>query len=228
MSTAPGNTQRMLLIEDDPMIGLGLTRALGDEGIAVDWYRDGFSGEHAMNSSAYTLILLDLGLPGRSGMELLQQLRGTGNRTPLLVITARDEVDDRVLGLEAGADDYVIKPFGITELLARIRAVLRRTAGKNTPLLTNGEITLDRQSREVCYRGKTLILTMRELALLHILTDKPGQIFSREQLEHLLYEWSREVTRNAVDVLIHALRKKFDPQIIRNVRGVGWMVLKHP
>lgn len=218
----------ILLVEDDPMIGNSLLRALNDEGIGVEWQRDGQGGEQALNARQYGMILLDLGLPKRSGMELLQQLRGSGNTTPLLIITARDEVDDRVRGLEAGADDYVVKPFGMMELMARIRAVLRRTARNDVPVIGNGEISLNLQTREVSYRGKTLLLPAREFTLLHILIDNPGTIHSREQLETRLYEWNREVTRNAVDVLIYYLRKKFDNDIIRNIRGVGWMVLKHP
>ncbi|MDA8225796.1 MAG: response regulator transcription factor [Betaproteobacteria bacterium] len=221
-------TPEILLIEDDPMIGNSLLRALNDEGIGVEWQRDGQGGEQALRTCQYGMILLDLGLPRRSGMELLQQLRGSGNTTPLLIITARDEVDDRVRGLEAGADDYVVKPFGMMELMARIRAVLRRTARNDVQVIGNGEISLNLQTREVSYRGKTLLLPAREFALLHILIDNPGTIHSREQLETRLYEWNREVTRNAVDVLIYYLRKKFDNDIIRNIRGVGWMVLKHP
>ena len=221
-------TPEILLIEDDPMIGNSLLRALNDEGIGVEWQRDGQGGEQALRTCQYGMILLDLGLPRRSGMELLQQLRGSGNTTPLLIITARDEVDDRVRGLEAGADDYVVKPFGMMELMARIRAVLRRTARNDVQVIGNGEISLNLQTREVSYRGKTLLLPAREFALLHILVDNPGTIQSREQRETRLYEWNREVTRNAVDVLIYYLRKKFDNDIIRNIRGVGWMVLKHP
>lgn len=218
----------ILLIEDDPMIGLSLSRALEDAGMRVTWMRDGLSGEQAIQTGEYGLILLDLGLPNQSGLTLLKTIRAQGNRTPLVIITARDEVDDRVSGLETGADDYLIKPFGFKELMARIHAVLRRTNEQNATVIGNGEITLVLSTHEVSYRGKTLSLPAREFALLYTLVNNPGSIFSRDQIESRLYEWNREVGNNAVDVLIYYLRKKFDPQIIRNVRGIGWMVVKHP
>ena len=218
----------ILLIEDDPMIGCSLTRALEDAGMSVVWIRDGSNGERAADLEEFSLILLDLGLPEQSGSTILKNLRGKGNRTPLLIITARDEVDDRVSGLEAGADDYLIKPFGFKELMARIQAVLRRTSVQTAEVISNGEISLVLSTHAANYRGKTLLLPAREFALLHTLVDKPGSIFSRDQIEARLYQWSREVGNNAVDVLIHYLRKKFDNQIIRNVRGIGWMVVKHP
>lgn len=225
-NTPNSNMMHALLVEDDPMIGQSLSRTLADEGIHVDWQRDGLSGEHAIQTKQYALILLDLGLPKRTGMQLLCHLRQQNNRTPLLIITARDEVDDRVAGLEAGADDYVIKPFGRIELMARIHAVLRRTHHHDVSLITNGEITINLQTHTANYRNQSLPLSARELTLLHILTAHPGSVFSREQLESKLYERERVVTPNALDVLIHGLRKKFDVQIIRNVRGIGWMVLK--
>ncbi|MHB1676059.1 MAG: response regulator transcription factor [Sulfuriferula sp.] len=218
----------ILLIEDDPMIGLSLTRALEDAGMIVEWVRDGAEGEQAINSNQYSLILLDLGLPKKSGLEILATMRARGNVTPLLVITARDEIDDRVTGLESGADDYLVKPFGFKELMARTHAILRRTSEHNPVVIGNGEISLMLSTHEASYRGKTLLLPAREFALLYILLDSPGTIFSRDQIEARLYEWSREVGNNAVDVLIHYLRKKFDNEIIRNVRGIGWMVIKHP
>jgi len=219
---------RILLIEDDPMIGQSLTRALEDVGASSDLVRDGETGEFAILSGGYSLILLDLGLPHKSGFDLLEAMRTRGDRTPLLIITARDEIDDRVAGLELGADDYLIKPFGLKELMARIRAILRRSDGPAAATVGNGEITLDLATRIATYRGKALPLPARELALLQALVDRPGTILSRAQIEARLYAMNEVVESNAVDVLIHYLRKKFDSEIIRNVRGVGWMVVKHP
>lgn len=218
----------ILLIEDDPMIGQSLTRALKDVGMSGDWVRDGVAGELAIAAGGYTLVLLDLGLPRKSGFDVLKAMRARGDRTPLLIITARDEIDDRVAGLDLGADDYLIKPFGLKELMARIRAVLRRNDDPAAPTAGNGEITLDLTTHETTYRGKTLPLPTREFALLYALVDRPGTVLSRAQIEQRLYAWNEEVGSNAVDVLIHYLRKKFDSEIIRNVRGVGWMVVKHP
>ena len=218
----------ILLIEDDPMIGQSLIRALKDVGMSGDWVRDGVAGELAIASGGYTLVLLDLGLPRKSGFEVLKAMRARGDRTPLLIITARDEIDDRVTGLDLGADDYLIKPFGLKELMARIRAILRRNDDPAAPAAGNGEITLNFATREATYRGKTLQLPAREFALLYALVDRPGTVLSRAQIEGRLYACNEEVGSNAVDVLIHYLRKKFDNEIIRNVRGIGWMVVKHP
>jgi len=219
---------RILLIEDDPMIGKGLREALQDAGISVDWTRNGEDGEAALSTSAYALVLLDIGLPGKSGIEVLRAVRKGGDKTPLLVITARDDLDDRVAGLDLGADDYIAKPFEVRELMARIRAVLRRYGGAAISLLGNGEIELDLGTHEVRYRGKSLVLSAREFALLRALLDRPGTILSRTQLEEKLYGWGEEVESNAIDVLIHYLRRKFDKDIIRNVRGAGWLVPKSP
>ncbi len=220
--------QQLLLIEDDPMIGRGLMRALNDEGISVEWCHDATSGETALLRARPALVLLDLGLPDKSGMDVLATSRKRHPDVPILIITARDDVDDRVAGLEAGADDYIIKPFGMKELLARIRAVLRRIEPAGSHLLTNGEISLNTLTHEASYRNRSVILPAREFSLLLFLTSNPGKIFSRDQIEQRLYEWNRDVTNNALDVLIYSLRKKFDNEIIRNVRGIGWMVLKHP
>jgi DNA-binding response OmpR family regulator len=215
---------RILLIEDDPMVGQGLSRALGDDGMAVDWVRDGLEGGDAIASGQYGLVLLDLGLPGKSGLELLRAFRSRGDKTPLIVITARDGIDDRVAGLDLGADDFLVKPFEFKELSARIRAILRRHAGHAVSTIGNGEISLDLATHEASFHGTTLLLPAREFALLHALLERPGTILSRSQLEARLYGWNEEVGSNAVDVLIHYLRKKFGNDIIRNVRGVGWMV----
>ncbi|MGB8517785.1 MAG: response regulator transcription factor [Gallionella sp.] len=217
----------ILLIEDDPMIGRSLVRALNDAGMAVDWLRDGVQGQEAIESGCYALVLLDLGLPRKSGFEVLESIRTRGNRTPLFIITARDEIDDRVSGLDLGADDYLIKPFGFKELMARIRGVLRRNGSHVITSIGNGEIMLNLATHEAIYREKKQLLSVREMALLQGLIENPGMILSRSQIEKRLYGWNDEVESNVVEVLIHSLRKKFDYEIIRNVRGIGWMVLKH-
>jgi len=217
----------ILLIEDDPMIGQSLTRALKDIGMKVDWVRDGIKGQMAIEAGSHDLVLLDLGLPGKSGMDVLKAMRARGDRTPLFIITARDEIDDRVIGLDEGADDYLIKPFGFKELMARILGVLRRNGSNTLTLLGSAEITIDITTKEAAYRGKTHLLSLKEFALLHALVEYPGMILSRSQIEERLYGWNEDVESNVVEVLIHGVRKKFDNEIIRNVRGIGWMVIKH-
>ncbi|HEY1382005.1 MAG TPA: response regulator transcription factor [Dongiaceae bacterium] len=219
---------RILLIEDDPMIGKSLREALQDSGMSVDWVRNGEDGEDALSAGGYALVLLDIGLPGKTGVEVLRAARQAGDKTPLLLITARDELDDRVAGLDLGADDYLAKPFETRELLARIRAVLRRYGGSAVSVLSNGEIELDLATHEVRYRGKSLILSAREFSLMRALLDRPGTILSRTQLEEKIYGWGEEVESNAIDVLIHYLRRKFDKDVIRNMRGAGWLVPKVP
>jgi two-component system, OmpR family, response regulator len=211
------NTDKhILLIEDDPMIGRSLVRALEDMRMRADWCRDGVQGQIALEAGGYDLVLLDLGLPGKSGMDVLKTMRARGDRTTLFIITARDEIDDRVIGLDEGADDYLIKPFSFRELMARIVGVLRRNGSSASTTLSGGELVLDMATKEATYRGKTVLLSAREFSLLHALVEYPGMILSRNQVES-----------NVVEVLIHAVRKKFDNEIIRNVRGIGWMVLKH-
>ncbi|MBY5876247.1 response regulator transcription factor (plasmid) [Rhizobium leguminosarum] len=217
---------RVLVIEDDVMLGRALVQALDDAGMSVDWVRDGQLGDEAIAVGGHGLVLLDLGLPGRSGLEILRSLRAAGDKRPILVITARDELDDRVTGLDLGADDYLVKPFEVKELLARMRAVLRRHGGQAVSILYTSEIELDLSSHEVKYRGCSEVLPAREFALMQALLDRPGTILSRSQLEERLYGWGEEVESNAVDVLIHYVRRKFDKNIIRNVRGAGWMVPK--
>ncbi len=217
----------ILLIEDDPMIGQSLTRALNDIGMKVDWVRDGINGQTSIETGGYDLVLLDLGLPGKSGMDVLKVMRANGDRTPLFIITARDEIDDRVIGLDEGADDYLVKPFGIKELVARIIGALRRNSSNPQTLLGSAEITIDTMTKEATYRGKTHVLSAREFTLLHALIEYPGMILSRSQIEERLYGWNEEIESNVVEVLIHVVRKKFDNEIIRNVRGIGWMVTKH-
>lgn len=215
----------VLLIEDDPMIGQSLVRALNDAGMQVNWSRDGIEGQVSIESGNYSLILLDLGLPGKSGLEILKAMRESGNRTPTFIITAREQIDDLEAGLDMGGDDYLIKPFSFNELLARVRRISRWIGNDET--ISNGEITLDLAAYKAAYRGTTQLLSVKELALLNALLKHPGMTLSRAQIEKHLYGWIDEVESNVVEVLIHGLRKKFDSEIIRNVRGIGWMVVSH-
>ena len=218
---------RVLLVEDDPMIGKAVQEALRDASYAADWVTDGSTALEAAAAQHYDLVLLDLGLPGKSGLEVLRTLRARDNTVPLLIVTARDGVEERIQGLDSGADDYVLKPFAMTELLARMRAVMRRRAGAARPVLGNGVLELDPATREVAVGDQPPVrLSNREFALLHALMVRPGAILSRAELEDRVYGWGEEVESNAVEYLIHALRKKLGNDSIRNVRGVGWMVSK--
>ncbi len=217
---------RVMLVEDDRMIGEAVEQALQDAHYAVDWVRDGASALLALRTGNYGLVLLDLGLPKTDGVEVLRSLRADGDPVPVLVITARDEVDQRIRSLDAGADDYLIKPFEIGELLARMRAVARRKGGTGKPMLSNGVVTLDPATHEASVNDTTVRLSGREFALLQALLLRPGAILSRSELEDRLYGWGNEVESNAVEFLIHALRKKLGATAIKNVRGVGWMVPK--
>jgi two-component system, OmpR family, response regulator len=214
---------RVLLVEDDRMIGAAVEQALKDAAYAVDWVTDGEAAIQAAQTETYELALLDLGLPAADGREVLRRLRGLGRPLPVIIVTARDAIDDRIDGLDLGADDYLVKPFEIRELLARMRAVLRRQAG-SSPILGNGQISLDPATREVSFSGETSLLTAREFALLQALLVRPGAILSRSDLERQIYGWNQEVESNAIEFLIHAIRKKLGATAIRNVRGIGWMV----
>lgn len=217
---------RVLLVEDDRMIGEAVVQAVRDAGYAADWVRDGPAALLAVRPNVYELVLLDLGLPKTDGVEVLHALRRLSDPVPVLVITARDRVEDRVRGLDAGADDYLVKPFELTELLARMRALARRTGGSGNPVLSNGVLTLDPATREASVKGAAVRLSGREFGLLQALLIRPGAILSRSELEDRLYGWGNEVESNAVEFLIHALRKKLGATAIKNVRGVGWMVSK--
>ncbi len=217
---------RVLLVEDDRMIGEAVMQALKDATYAVDWVRDGQSALDTLASQMYGVVLLDLGLPKKDGMEVLRSIRAKDNPVPVLVLTARDTLDDRIRGLDGGADDYILKPFEMTELLARMRAVVRRKGGIAGPVLSNGSISLDPVTREVQLDGQPTRLSGREYALLQALMIRPGAILSRSDLEDRIYGWNEEVESNAVEFLIHALRKKLGSDAIKNVRGVGWMVSK--
>lgn len=217
---------RLLLIEDDVMFGKALVRGLRVNGMTVDWARCGLDGYAALEQSEYALVLLDIGLPDISGLNVLKAARAAGKSAPVLIITARDAIDTVVNGLDLGADDYIVKPFALRALLARMRAVLRRLSGQTQSLLTSKEITLDPLTRVATFRDVSDVLSAREYSLLYALMKRPGAIFSRSQLEEHIYGWGEEVQSNAIDVLIHGLRKKYGKDIIRNVRGVGWMVPK--
>ena len=219
---------RILIVEDDPMIGASIRTGLRQEGYTVDWVRDGDAADLATTTNDYDAILLDLGLPGKSGLELLAQWRRQQNTLPILIIAARDAVADRIAGLDTGADDYLVKPFDLNELAARLRALLRRRAGGATPVIEHGPLVLDPATHEVRLHGDAIKLSGREFALLHALLQDPGVPLSRSQLEDRLYGWDEEIGSNAVEVHIHALRRKIGSDLIRNVRGVGYMVPKRP
>jgi two-component system response regulator QseB len=213
---------RLLLAEDDPMIGAGIERGLRQDGFTVDWVRDGRAAEVALEQRVHDLVLLDLGLPRKHGLDVLASMRRRGDARPVLIITARDAVADRVAGLDAGADDYVVKPFDLTELAARIRALARRGGGRAEPLVRHGRIELDPAKREVRVGGEPVSLSPREFALLSALMERPRAVLSRAQLEEKLYGWAEPVESNAIEVHLHSLRKKLGADAIRNVRGVGW------
>ena len=215
---------RLLLVEDDRMIGESVSDGLAREGHVVDWVRDGVAAEHAIAAQPYAAVLLDLGLPRRDGLEVLRRLRGVRNDVPVLVITARDAVSDRVSGLDAGADDYLVKPFDLDELAARVRALSRRAGGRATPVVQHGPVTLDPATRQVTVRGRAVPLSGREFALLEALTSRPGIVLSRAQLEERLYGWQDEVASNAIEVHIHNLRRKLGADVIRSERGLGYTI----
>ena len=215
---------RLLLVEDDTMIGESVLDLLRAEQYAVDWVRDGEAADTALWTQDYDLVLLDLGLPKQDGLSVLRQLRARRNRVPVLIATARDALKQRVEGLDAGADDYVVKPYEMDELLARIRALLRRAAGRAEPVYEHQGVCINPVTREVTVNGESVTLSGREWAVLEPLLARPGLVLSRAQLEEKLYDWKHEITSNAVEVYIHGLRKKLGADLIRNVRGVGYMV----
>lgn len=215
---------RTLLVEDDEMIGRSLRQALEGAGWSVDWVRDGSLAQSALDDGGYACVLLDLGLPERDGTDVLRRARARGDVTPIVVLTARGGLEDRIDALDLGADDYLLKPFAFRELMARMRAVVRRRDGAAQSLIGTPALQLDLGTREVLVAGVREALTAREFALLHALLERPGAILSREQLEHRIYGWGEEVSSNAVDVLIYGMRRKLGPDAIRNVRGLGWRV----
>jgi two-component system OmpR family response regulator len=215
---------RLLLVEDDAMIGEAVLDALRVAHYAVDWVRDGAMADTALASQSYDLVLLDLGLPQRDGLDVLRGLRARGAKVPVLVATARDAVGDRIAGLDAGADDYIVKPYDIDELQARIRALLRRGAGQAGPAFTQSGVSLNPATREATVNGAPVTLSAREWAVLEPMIARPGVVFSRAQLEEKLFSWKDEVSSNAVEVYIHGVRKKLGAELIQTVRGLGYLV----
>jgi two-component system response regulator QseB len=217
---------RVLVVEDDPMIGRAVVAGLHQQGYAVDWVRDGTEAELALGHAVYDVALLDLGLPRRDGLEVLKGVRRAKNDLPILIITARDAVADRIAGLDSGADDYLVKPFDLDELLARTRAVIRRHGGRSQSEISYGALTLDPSRRRVLFQGAEIELSPREFAVLEALLKEPGAVVSRERLEDAVYGWGEEVGSNSIEVHVHHLRRKLAPELIRNVRGVGYRIAR--
>ncbi|HEY0635368.1 MAG TPA: response regulator [Gammaproteobacteria bacterium] len=215
-----------MLVEDDALLGDGLRAGLGQDGYSVDWLRDGSSAEAALRMEHYDLAVLDINLPGRNGLQLLKGLRNGGSTLPVLLLTARDTVADRVAGLDSGADDYLVKPFDLDELLARLRALLRRRGGRASPELHHGALVIDPAAHSVTLGGTPVEISPREFAVLQLLLENRGRVLSRSRLEEGLYSWQSEVESNAVEVYIHHLRKKLGPSLIRTVRGAGYIIDK--
>lgn len=217
---------RLLLVEDDALLGDGLQAGLKQKGYTVDWARDGEDAVTALQAESYGAIVLDVGLPRLSGIEVLRQIRSKGNQVPVLILTAKDSISDRVAGLDAGADDYLVKPFDMEELTARLRALLRRASGRANSVLIHGALELDPASHLLTYQGREVELGPKEFAVLHELLENAGRVLSRERLEQALYGWGEEVESNAVEVHVHHLRKKLGADLIRTIRGVGYMIEK--
>ncbi len=219
---------RLLLVEDDRLIGRGVQESLRDEGYAVDWVRDGVAALEQAETGVHDLVILDLGLPRADGLEVLKRLRARKNDVPILIVSARDAPASRVTGLDAGADDYLIKPFDLDELSARIRALIRRRSGRVDALLSHRGVTLNLATRQVSVNGNEVTLPTREFNLLHALLERPGAVLSREQLREKLYAWGDEIESNTIEVFVHALRKRLGTEYIVTVRGVGYAVISEP
>ncbi len=217
---------RVLVVEDDALLGDGIEAGLRQQGFSVDWVRDGVAAAHAIEAEPYAAVVLDLGLPRRSGLEVLKELRLARNPVPVLILTARDTVGDRIAGLDAGADDYLIKPFDLGELSARLRALIRRAGGSPTAVLCVGSLSLDPAGRTVSFRDEPKQLSAREFDLLQVFMLNAGRVLTREQLVSSLYAWGEEIESNAIDVHLHHLRKKLAPEIVQTLRGVGYILPK--
>ncbi len=217
---------RVLLVEDDPQLGDGLTVGLRQSGFAVDWVKDGSAADQALSTETFDVVVLDLGLPKMSGMEVLKRLRARGQTLPALILTARDTTPDKIAGLDSGADDYLVKPIDLDELAARIRAIVRRAAGRAEPVLRHGAVALEPASRRVTMADSPVELSAREFSVLHALMENAGRVMSRAQLESSIYGWRDEPDSNALEVHIHHLRKKLGTDFIKTLRGVGYMIPK--
>lgn len=215
---------RILVVEDNTLLGDGIQTGLRQQGFTVDWVQDGVAADIAIKGESYAAVVLDLGLPRRSGLDVLKGMRQSHQTTPVLILTARDAIEDRVSGLDAGADDYLVKPFDLEELAARLRALIRRSGGHAASTLTIGTLTLDPAARTVTYRDEEKALSAREFDLLHVLMNNAGRVMSREQLSSALYAWGEEIESNAIDVHLHHLRKKLSPDIVQTMRGVGYLM----
>jgi two-component system response regulator QseB len=217
---------RVLLVEDDGMIAQGLQTALRQANYAVDWVADGKSADAALQDSVFDLVLLDLGLPQRDGLDVLRGMRRRGGTTPVIILTARDDVQQRIAGLDAGADDYIVKPFDLDEVMARMRSVLRRAAGRGDPVIEHGDLRVDPVTHTVERNGVPISLSAHEFSVLEALLQRPGSVLSRAQLEDRLYGWDDQIGSNAVEVYVHGLRRKLGSDVIRTLRGVGYFVPK--
>ncbi len=215
---------RLLVVEDDPLLGDAIQAGLKQAGYAVDWVNDGLKADHALSTEAYVAMVLDLGLPRLSGLEVLSRLRQRKSALPVLILTARDTVEERIQGLDQGADDYLVKPFDLGELAARLRALIRRSNGQPNPVLQVGEVQLDPAAHSVTYQGQLVELASREFTVLQALMLNVGRVMSRSQLEDKLYAWGQEVESNTVEVHIHHLRRKLYPGLIETIRGVGYLI----
>ncbi len=215
---------RILIVEDKPLLGDALQVGLRERGFAAEWLQDGRSADEALRTEKFAAVVLDIGLPKMDGLQLLRRMRARNDRTPVLLLTARDAVEDRVRGLDTGADDYVIKPVSLAELAARLRALARRSVGQASPLLSIGSLTLDPAAHQVIFKGKIVEMPIREFAILRELMANAGRVLTREQLEASLYAWDRALESNAIEVHVHHLRRKLSPDVIRTVRGVGYLL----
>lgn len=217
---------KILLVEDDSLIGSAVEQALKDSGYAVNWVQDGETAISTLNTEDYALVLLDVGLPGKTGFETLDYVRSQRNSVPVIIVTARDSISDKIKGLDLGADDYLVKPFEIEELNARVRAAIRRSRGVSSSILATSIMSLNLATKEVVRDEVSHILTSREYSLLYTLMLSPGTVYSKEQLEDKVYGWNEEVASNAIEFIINGLRKKISKDAVQNIRGLGWMVKK--